>query len=256
MTNSEKEMIPLRQYSSPRYWPTWLGLWSMWLLAQLPFSIQIRLGQLLGYLTYLFARRRRTIAHINLELCFPEMSQAERKRLLRDSFIANGVGLFEVAIAWYRDLNDFSHLVTVEGLENLQEAKNRGNGVLLVCAHFSTLELAGSLLSLFTPFDVTFRKHKNQLLQAVMTNYRQRLFANVIERKQVRDALRSLKRGRVVWYAPDQDYGPKHSVFVPFFGAKAATITLQRAASRPLTILQLSYSPTIENPTIPAMFSN
>ena len=100
-----------------------------------------------------------------------------------------------------------------------------GRGVLLVGGHYSTLELGGTLLSLFHPMNVTYRAHKNPLIEAVMTNSRAKHFARVIEREDVRQAMRSLKDGDTLWFAPDQDYGARHSVFVPFFGVEAATIT-------------------------------
>lgn len=197
----------------------------MWLLAHLPFQVQIRIGQAIGYLSYLFARERREICRINLELCFPELSPADRRTLLKRTFLSNGIGVMEAALSWCRNPEAFRDRVTVSGLENLQNAKAEGRGVLLLCAHFTTLEFAGALLSLFETMNVTYRKHGNPLFEAVMTNSRKRLYPKVIERENVRDTFRSLKDGDIVWYAPDQDYGARHSVFVPFFGVEAATIT-------------------------------
>jgi KDO2-lipid IV(A) lauroyltransferase len=73
--------------------------------------------------------------------------------------------------------------------------------------------------------DVTYRPHKNPLFETLMFRARQRLYGAVIDRGDVRQTLRSLQEGHTVWYAPDQDYGAKHSVFVDFFGVPAATIT-------------------------------
>jgi len=158
-------------------------------------------------------------------LCFPELTPAERKALLIKTFLSNGIGVMEAAMSWCRDPESFRDRVTVSGLENLQKAKAEGRGILLLCAHFTTLEFAGALLSLFETMDVTYRKHSNPLFEAVMSNGRKRLYPNVIVRENVREAFRSLKQGHIVWYAPDQDYGARHSVFVPFFGVEAATIT-------------------------------
>ncbi|MEZ5490058.1 MAG: LpxL/LpxP family Kdo(2)-lipid IV(A) lauroyl/palmitoleoyl acyltransferase [Gammaproteobacteria bacterium] len=259
-TNSDK--TPLSQFYAPGYWPTWLGLSFMWLLAHLPFPLQIRLGRLIGWLLYLFARERREICRINLELCFPELSAAERQALLRRTFVSNGIGVMEAVMSWYRNPEDFRDRVSIQGLDNLRQAKAEGRGVLLVCAHFTTLEFAGSLLSLYEQMDVTYRKHKNPLFEAVMTNSRKRFYPAVIERENVREAFRSLKKGHIVWYAPDQDYGPRHSVFVPFFGVQAATITattrFARANNSPVIFFshyrrddnsgyELEFSPPIEN---------
>ena len=201
----------------------------MWLLAHLPFPLQIRAGQLIGYLSYLLARERREICRINLQLCFPELSPAARKELLIKTFKSNGIGLVEAAMSWCRNPEDFRDRVTVSGLENLKKAKAEGRGVLLLGAHFTTLEMGGTLFSLFETMDVTYRKHSNPLFEAVMTNGRKRLYSRVISRENVREAFRSLKEGHILWYAPDQDYGLRHSVFAPFFGVEAATL---KATSR------------------------
>lgn len=197
----------------------------MWSAAQLPFSLQMRIGQGLGWLSYHLARQRRHICEVNLRLCFPELSEEEKQALVKKTFIANGMGLIEIAICWYRNVEDYRDRLTVTGLEHLDKARAKGRGVLLLCAHFSTLELGGCLTNLVCPMDVTYRPNKNPLFQAAMLKGRKRHFERVLEREDVRGAMRSLKQGRVLWYAPDQDYGARHSVFVPFFGNEAATIT-------------------------------
>ena len=197
----------------------------MYLAAHLPYSVQVRLGQGLGVLSYYFARARRHVCEVNLRLCFPELSEQEHRQLVRKTFLSNGIGLIEVAIAWFRDPEDYRSRVRVTGLEHLEAAVSRGKGVLLLCAHFSSLEMGGFLFNLIGEMDVTYRPNKNPLFQAAMFNGRIRHFRNVYDRKDVRGAMRTLKAGRTLWYAPDQDYGAKHSVFVPFFGVQAATIT-------------------------------
>ncbi len=225
MSKKSQKSDSLRAFLGPRYWPTWLGFGVIWLAAQLPFALQIQIGKGLGWLSYWFARERRHICQTNIALCFPELTEAAQQRLVRDTFVSNGIGVMEVGLAWCRRPQDFRDRVQVSGLEHLVEASARGKGILLVCAHFTTLEFAGSLLSLFHPMDVTYRPHKNPLFETLMYRARARRYGAVIERGDVRAALRSLQQGHTVWYAPDQDYGRKHSVFVRFFGVQAATIT-------------------------------
>lgn len=225
MSKKSRKSDNLADFLAPRYWPTWIGFAIIWLAAQWPFALQIRFGQLLGWLSYQFASERRRICRINIALCFPEMTAKEQEKLVKATFISNGIGVMEVAMAWCRHPAHFRQRVTVSGLDNLKAASDAGKGVLLVCAHFTTLEFAGSLLSLFHKMDVTYRPHKNPLFETLMYRARQRLYGAVIERGDVRQALRSLQQGHTVWYAPDQDYGPRHSVYVSFFGVKAATIT-------------------------------
>lgn len=213
------------EFLLPHYWPTWLLLFGMWTAAQLPFRLQMGLGRQLGLLSYHLARERRHICEVNLRLCFPELNEAEHRRLVRETFISNGIGFIEIAISWYRDVEDYRSRVKVTGFENVEKAAAQGKGVLLVGAHFSTLEFGGFLFNLVGDMDVTYRPNKNRLFQAAMLKGRERYYPHVLEREDVRGAMRSLKNGRILWYAPDQDYGARHSVYVPFFGVSAATIT-------------------------------
>ncbi len=225
MSKKSQKSEQLSHFLGPRYWPTWLAFGVIWLAAQLPFSAQMAMGRALGLISFRFAKERRRICETNIALCFPELTEQEQARLVKETFISNGIGVMEVGLAWCRSPKSFQQRVDVTGLAALQKASAQGKGVLLVCAHFTTLEFAGSLLSLFHPMDVTYRPHKNPLFETLMFRSRQRLYGAVIERGDVRQALRSLKQGHTVWYAPDQDYGRRHSVFVNFFGVKAATIT-------------------------------
>ncbi len=223
--DGSSEFVRLRQFIGARYWPTWAFILLARVAARLPYSWQVRLGAGIGRLSYYLARWRRHVCEVNLRLCFPELDPDAHRRLVRRTFVSNGIGLMEVAISWNRDPQDFRSRTSIEGLENLQAAVAKGKGVLLVAAHFTTLEIGGFLLSQFHPLAVTYRAHGNALFDAVMFNCRRRLYPRVIERRDVRGMLRCLKDGLAVWYAPDQDYGARRAVFAPFFGVKAATIT-------------------------------
>ena len=212
-------------FHTPGYWPTWILLGSMWLVAQLPYRMQMAIGRTLGRGMALLARKRRRIAEINLGLCFPELSETERKALLKDHFRSLGMGIVETAMSWWTPESKLRPLAHIEGLEHLQAALARGKGVILLSGHFTSLEIGGRLLVLFTPFHVLYRSHKNPLFDAVMKRARERNFDKAIPREDMRGMLRSLKNNMPVWYAADQDYGREKSVFAPFFGIRAATIT-------------------------------
>ncbi len=211
----------------PRYWLLWCGLAILWLVTQLPYRFLLQLGRALGALMLQVATSRRHIVTRNLELCFPQLSQTERQRLVRENFAAMGIAFFEMAMSWWWPKKRLSRLVQVQGLEHLQEAQAQGQGVILMAIHFTTLEIGAALLGQQHTIDGMYRAHKNPVFDYVQRRGRERhnADAQAIEREDVRGMLKVLRQGRAIWYAPDQDYGPKQSLFVPLFGVPAATVT-------------------------------
>ena len=220
-------------FLTPRYWPIWLGLRLMKLMAVLPFSWQLAVGGQAGRWIGKIARRRRRIAKINLELCFPEMSPIQRATLLEDHFAALGIGFFETAMAWWAPDEKLRSLAGVEGTEHLEQALARGKGVILMTGHFTTLELAARFITWYYPFHAMYRPHKNPLYEAVMRRERERQSRlTPLTRDDIRGMLRGLKQGHAVWYAPDQNYGAPNSLFIAFFGIPALTITATSRLAR------------------------
>ncbi|MEK1907342.1 MAG: lipid A biosynthesis lauroyl acyltransferase [Pseudomonas sp.] len=211
----------------PRFWPLWLGLALLWLLAQLPYAVLLRLGRLLGALLYRVAGSRRRIAERNLELCFPQLSDSERLHLLKENFASTGIGLFETAMGWWWAKSRLAGLAHIEGLEHLQQVQAEGQGAILMAVHFTTLEIGAALLGRVQTIDGMYREHDNPVFDFVQRRGRERhnSDATAIERDDIRAMLKVLRAGRAIWYAPDQDYGSKHSIFVPLFGIPAATVT-------------------------------
>lgn len=216
---------PFSNFIAVKYWPTWIGIGLLCLLAWMPFTLRMKAGELLGMLTYWLGRERRYITQVNLDLCFPELDARARHNLVKKCFQENGIGLVETATGWVRKKGSFRNQTTLIGLEQLEAAQAEGRGILLIGAHFSTLDFGANLLSIFHPFAVTYRPHRNALFDAFMLRGRLSNCNGVFDRNDIRGAFRHLKKGNSLWYAPDQDYGPDHAVYAPFFGKQAATIT-------------------------------
>lgn len=214
-----------KRFLSLRFWPARIGVGLLWLLNRLPWRWQIHLGRLLGNILFYLTPRRRHVTEVNIRLCFPELSAAEQAKMVRQVFANNGIGLFETAMAWWTPLDKLKGHFTLKGREYLDAALDQGKGVILLGAHFSTLDLGGLLFADFYPVDAMYRRHNNPFLEQAITRSRQRCFQRVIERSEIRTALRALRDNHIVWYAPDQDFGSHQSVYAPFFGVPAATIT-------------------------------
>ena len=207
----------------PRYWPSWIGVALLRLLAYVPYATACRLGRGLGRLIQRLGGSRRRIARRNLELCFPELDDSARERLLHAHFEVLGVGLFEIAHAWWGKDADLRPLVEISGLENLQAAAARGKGVLLLSAHFTSLEIGGRFLSMHMQFDAMYRQSDNPVFEWLLSRNRGRFCGEIIPRDSTKQMLRRIRAGHIVWYAPDQNTQRKKAVFPTFFGHIAAT---------------------------------
>ena len=226
--NNEPNMsasAPQQSCWHPKYWLLWFLFGLIYLITRLPLPLQHAIGRLLGFCLYWLGPRRRHIAAVNIDLCLAQLSTAERKTLLKQHFGHYGISLIESFTAWWASPATLQGRVEYEGLQHLQQALDGGNGVLLIGSHFTTLEIGVRLLNLKIPFDMMYRPHKNLLFNTVMSKGRERWGGKVIDRRDVRALLASLKNNHPLWYGPDQDYGRKHSVFVPFMGVTAATVT-------------------------------
>lgn len=185
--------------------------------------MQLAIGRAVGAVAWLLPLPTKRIARVNLALCFPQLSEGERRRLLWRHYQSLGMAVAEFASAWWASERTLDGLDQPEGLENLQQALAQGKGVIMLGTHFTNLDLGGRLLRRHVPFAVMYRHQKNALFDRVMRRARGQIFSKAIERDDVRGLVRTLKENGAVWYAPDQNYAGKGQVFAPFFGVQAAT---------------------------------
>jgi KDO2-lipid IV(A) lauroyltransferase len=235
MSNASPPSGPASPGPPPRgiaHTPTWLALALLWLAARLPWPVQRALGRGLGALAFRLARSRRHAAAVNLELCFPAMPQRERDALLRATFRDFGIGLFEFARAWWGSIDPIRRGAHIEGLEHLRTLQAQGRGVLLVSGHFMTLEMCGRLLCDHVPLAGMYRRYRDPVMEWAVKRGRLRYAGAMFANEDLRPAMRHLKQGGFLWYAPDQDMRGKDTVFAPFFGVPAATITATHQFAR------------------------
>ena len=215
-----------------KHWPMLAGVALLEGAARLPWGLQRVLGRALGVVAYALASSRRHVARVNLRLCLPDMDETARTRLLRESFRDFGIGLFEFARAWWGEVAPMRRDVVIEGLEHLKELQAQGRGVLMVSGHFMTLEMCGRLLCDHVPLAGMYRRYRNPVMEWAVKRGRLRYAAAMFANDEIRPAMRHLKQGGFLWYAPDQDMRGKETVFAPFFGVPAATITATHQFAR------------------------
>ncbi|HCW97361.1 MULTISPECIES: kdo(2)-lipid IV(A) palmitoleoyltransferase [Pantoea] len=237
-----------RSMLHPRYWVTWLGLGILWLLVQLPYPLLMRLGANAGTLSRHFLKRRERITRRNIELCFPGIAENDIERMIAGNFASLGMALAETGIAWFWSDRAVRKLFEVSGLQHLQSAMEQKRGVMVIGVHFMSLELGGRISGLCQPMMAMYRPHNNRAMEWAQTKGRMRSNKAMIDRRDLRGMVHALKKGESVWFAPDQDYGPKGSVFAPLFAVEKAattngTFVLSRLANPAMLTIALIRNP-------------
>lgn len=200
--------------------------WAARGVARLPQPALVAMGRALAWLLWPLLGSRRRIAGINISLCFPAADARTQRRLRRDSIVNTVIGALELMRAWFAPSRSLQGLAQIEGLGHLRDALARGQGVLLMCGHFTHTELAVRLLSeaLGRPVRVVVRRHNNACLEAWFDRARAAVYGPTIGKKDVRALLRNLLDGQPVVYSADQNFTYQNA-FVPFFGVPASTLT-------------------------------
>lgn len=202
-------------------------------VAKLPMPFLLTLGKGIGFISYYVAKNRRHIIERNIELCFPNLSSEDRTKFVKNNFSALGMGVFEILAAWLKPEHQVKELFSYEGLENLEAVRASGQGALLMTIHFCNLELGARALTLKTPFAGMYRQHKNKVFEERQFKMREQQSQNSpLNRNEVRKTIKILREGKLMWYAPDQNYGGSEHVFVDFFGIPALMITATSQLSR------------------------
>lgn len=221
-----RDTPPPRPSFAPRHWGGWLAAGLLWLLGHLPRAVGRTLVSPLGPLMRMTMSSRRRIAERNLALCLPELTDAERHRLLKGCFRSLARTLAETAWCWSGPRHDIVGItrITGDGDDHLNRAIASGRGVLVVTAHVSCLEIGARVLGDLCEGYGIYRPLGNAVLEWYQNRGRAWYAKGMIGKRDIRGAVRVLRRGGVVWYAPDQDFGPEQSVFAPFFGVPTATL--------------------------------
>ena len=203
---------------------SWLALALLWLLHFLPTPAIGALGRGLGRLLYRFGRGR--VTDTNLALCFPDMPEAERKALGRRHFEALGRNALEMSVMWFGSDERVLGLVPMRGREHLDRL--RGKPVILLVPHFIGLNMGGARIAHEYPGSASiYSRQKNPVLDRLFLRGRLRFGSPTLLSRQdgMRAIVKTLREGRLLYFLPDMDFGPRDAIFVPFFGVPAATVT-------------------------------
>jgi Kdo2-lipid IVA lauroyltransferase/acyltransferase len=211
-------------------------------MAPLPLRWLLRLGRGIGWFIYHFVPVRREVTLTNLRLCFPDKSETEIRKLALDSYRSLGMGVFEALVAHWGSKERIHACHSIEGMERIDEAKRAGRGVLLFSAHVHTLEIGARIFA--EHFDACgfYRPPNNPVFARAIAEGRDRMAKRMIAFDDLNGAIRALRGGELVWYAPDQAKKFKDTEIVPFFGVPALTNAATGKIARLGRALVIPYS--------------
>lgn len=216
-------MRTLRQLASR--FTTRGGIAFMQVLAIVPLSWTRALGAVLGWLLYLIVGSRRRVVQTNLSLCFPERSEAERRKLTRQTFVYFAQAWLDRAWLWHASRVWVQQRVKLTGAVDELD----GNGATVIfLPHFVGLDAAWAAVALQMPRPSTtiYTDQSNKLVDRWILRGRRR-FGNLRlfgRAHGVKPIVTALREGQPLYLLPDMDFGPEDSVFVPFYGLQAATV--------------------------------
>jgi len=224
---------PLSSYRAPRYWPVWFAMGLLRLLCLLPHRTALAIGRMLGRLAHLMGGSRVAIVRRNIELCFPDLTPEQRDDLAYKHFKALGMTFIEMGLGRWASTRHLKSITKLVGAEHVLDALATGKGVILLSAHFTTLEISGRVLAdAIPPFDAVFRKNRSEFMTELQRSGREVSADTTIEKRDIKKMVRSLRNNRAVWYAPDQSYNRKGSAIINFFGVPAMHATSTSTLAR------------------------
>ncbi|MCH7979976.1 MAG: lipid A biosynthesis lauroyl acyltransferase [Proteobacteria bacterium] len=224
---------PLSSFWAPRYWPTWFGMGVLRLICLLPHALSMGIGSLIGRAAHAVGGTRRAIVRRNIELCFPHLTAGERDALTKRHFLALGMSIIEMGLGRWGSDRLHMRLGHIEGMQHIDAAMKAGKGIILLSAHFTTLEIMGRVLEQEGPtFSAVYRKNRSAFITELQRTGRERSADETIEKRDIKKMIRRLRQGGVVWYAPDQSYDRKGAEVIEFFGVPSMHTTATSVLAR------------------------
>lgn len=198
-------------------------------LSLLPLSTNQAAGSLAGRIIWICRARARRITEINLRLCYPNLSENDRRKLAFESVLETGRQLTESAWVWHRPVQQsLDRIVEIRGEEHLTSASESSKGLIVVSPHIGNWELCTLLMSRTNTFTYLYRSPRNRVMDDLLIKWRAHLGGQParLDTAGIREALRVLKNGDRLGILPDQEPDLQNGVYAPFFNVPALTMTL------------------------------
>lgn len=221
-------------YLAPKYWLTWVVFGLIGIASSLPRSISVKIGDGIGGLYRRINAKRVRIARTNIDLCFPNLREAEREQLVRDHFRYYGRSVIDFGLTWWASESRLARLVKFNNADLYLQTLEQHN-VILLLPHMLGLDCGAGFATSLHPSISMMKATGDELLTWRLWKGRTRSRSmRVVMRSQgLRPLIRAARNGTPCYYMPDQDFGENDlTVFAPFFGIQSSTLTTLSAMTR------------------------
>ncbi|MGV6827468.1 MAG: lysophospholipid acyltransferase family protein [bacterium] len=206
-------------------------------IGSLPLPLVRGLGSGVGALLYYLPNKSRKIAEVNLKLCFPELSEPERKQMLRDCLHETAITFTEMPSAWLQPPDRWiARIIPGQPVAEVKSLMTQGKGVILAAPHLGNWEVGVHLLSSLGKMTVLYRPPRQRELEQMLVDGRAKMGTRLVPTtgQGIKALYAALEAGEMVAILPDQQ--PKRegkgAVFAPFFDTPALTMTLVNRLAR------------------------
>lgn len=212
-------------FFKPKYWASWISIVFLFVVNLLPAIWIDALANILGDLARNINKKRRRIARKNLELAFPQLTDDQRKDMLRQHFRAQMRSVMHFGLFWWSSKSRLQNRIEIIGQEHIDNSLASGKSVIIMTSHSVGLEAAVSAITMRYPVSGPFKEMKNKVTNYLIAKGRTR-FGTIIYSRQagLRPIIKDVRAGNIMFYLPDEDLGKDRSIFVPFFSVQKATI--------------------------------
>lgn len=206
---------------------------------------RLALGRFLTFLVPFILRRRVSIVRRNIELCFPELTDKERRQIIRDHLRALTQSFVDRSVFWFGSADTIRAMISSRGHEQVAGLIEKHGAVMILAPHFVGLDAAATRLTLEGPEGATmYSPQRDPDIDALVRLGRTRFnIVHMVSRHEgIRSLIRYISKRMPIYYLPDMDFGRRGAVFVPFFGVQTATqtATAQIARKWKLPVLPVS----------------
>lgn len=253
-----------KAFLSPKSWLFALLIGCLWCFTRLPYRVQIRYGRKFGAFIYAKSSKVRRVTQANIGVCFPKLNQQEIDRMARESDQELGIAIAETFFTWFCNYQKlYQTSVEVIGEQNYRDALAQNKGIILLSCHFGSVDLNAVLMSRLESNGrklIASYRPINPFVNHFLKCMRLKYGADVVESDNLRGLAKALKKGGILWYAPDMEVKNKGSIFVDFMGVKASTTTglsrmakLTGAVVLPVAHYRVSDKPEYQLKIMPAL---